>query len=313
MIREACFSSSPIDSNLTCYTSTSENISQPVIHTKIPELDVRNLEHQKSGLNNNENDNICSNSSEIVLPTISMFLDSDLHPPNLKDSISSSFTLNVKKLKALRIPPKLLKSDTSWCFDIVTPENSRSSCFTQAYGRFVRGTGSVLYMTNIPRSMSNQELKANIEKKIESFDSKKKVNQDVLKFALMPPDERRFDAHWAKDLDLEQHLRYFSGNEVARLMGFPIIAENNFTQMNSSLTKNKAKSSKSELIIHKDLDLVNSTPQINPCSTFSFPSHITLKQQWKLLGNSLNVSVASRIAEIGISLFLEEYNESNTR
>jgi tRNA (cytosine38-C5)-methyltransferase len=40
---------------------------------------------------------------------------------------------------------------------------------------------------------------------------------------------------------------------------------------------------------------------------FSFPVECTLKQQWKLLGNSLNVRVAARMSELGIRLLLSKH------
>mmetsp|Transcript_42662 Transcript_42662/g.51230 ORF Transcript_42662/g.51230 Transcript_42662/m.51230 type:complete len:88 (+) Transcript_42662:82-345(+) len=40
-------------------------------------------------------------------------------------------------------------------------------------------------------------------------------------------------------------------------------------------------------------------------SAFCFPPTIPVKQQWKLLGNSLNVKVASKVAEIGLVLALK--------
>jgi tRNA (cytosine38-C5)-methyltransferase len=37
-------------------------------------------------------------------------------------------------------------------------------------------------------------------------------------------------------------------------------------------------------------------------STFSFPETITRKQQWKLIGNSLNVRVAAKLVELGLRI-----------
>lgn len=187
------------DPSLSRYLNVETNEqSSPRIQTSIPELGVV--------------------SPEIVtnLPRISQFLDHD----------SSS---------RLRIPDKLLNSSAAWCFDIVTPEDRRSACFTQSYGKFIRGTGSVLWQSTI-----------------ESNDT-----EAWSRFALIPPEEREFNPDWSKGLDLKKKLRYFSGMEVARLMGFD--------------------------------DTV-----------FSFPPDCSLKQQWKLLGNSLNVKVAEAIVELGL-------------
>jgi tRNA (cytosine38-C5)-methyltransferase len=140
----------------------------------------------------------------------------------------------------LRIPSKVLESSKAWCFDIVTPANRRSSCFTSAYGKFVRGTGSVLY---------------------EDKQGGDKVDAPAL--ILQRPEEREFDPNWANGHveDLSNNLRYFSGTEISKLMGF-------------------------------DSD------------KFSFPADVTLKQQWKLLGNSLNVNVAAKVVELGLRLLL---------
>lgn len=173
--------------------------SSPVVHTSITELGVLALE----------------NVSE--LPPIADFLD--MHEATNRDS--------------LKIADKLLNSRASWCFDIVTPQDRRSACFTQSYGKFIRGTGSVLW-----ESTSNDDDGASS------------------RFALINPEEREFNPDWAQGLNLKENLRYFSGTEVCRLMGFD--------------------------------------------ESFSFPGDCSLKQQWKLLGNSLNVRVAARVAELGL-------------
>ena len=169
----------------------------PMIQTSIPKLGVASPENVNS------------------LPPISNFLDVD------KANRGS-----------LTIPDKILESRAAWCFDIVTSKDRRSSCFTQSYGKFIRGTGSVLW---------------------ESNDDNNKVSS---RFTLLPPEEREFNPNWAEGLNLKENLRYFSGREVARLMGFD--------------------------------------------ESFSFPEDCSMKQQWKLLGNSLNVRVAARIAELGM-------------
>jgi tRNA (cytosine38-C5)-methyltransferase len=139
----------------------------------------------------------------------------------------SSFLDKAADHGVLQVPSKVFQGNAAWCFDIVTPSSRRSSCFTQSYGRYIRGTGSVLYQDE------NRELN------------------------LVAPEDRTFDEDWAKDLDFSK-MRYFSGMEMARLMGFS--------------------------------------------NSFSFPSHISNKQQWKLIGNSLNVRVASRVVELGLRL-----------
>lgn len=139
----------------------------------------------------------------------------------------SSFLDEPSDHEALQVPSKVFQGSAAWCFDMVAPKSRRSSCFTQSYGRYIRGTGSVLYQ-----------------------DENREIN-------LMAPEDRNFDEDWANNFDFTK-LRYFSGMEMARLMGFS--------------------------------------------NYFSFPSNCSYKQQWKLIGNSLNVRVASRIVELGLRL-----------
>ena len=46
---------------------------------------------------------------------------------------------------------------------------------------------------------------------------------------------------------------------------------------------------------------------------FSFPPDTSLKQQWKLMGNSLNVRVASKLVELGFLLryyyYVDKYDD----
>ena len=130
------------------------------------------------------------------------------------------------------VPEKLLERNASWCFDIVTPNSKRSACFTSGYGNFVKGTGSVLYTGGDGKTAP-------------------------IDIGLQRPEDRQFEANWAKSLE-SGSLRYFSGLEIGRLMGF--------------------------------------------ATTFGFPDSCTPKQQWKLVGNSLNVALAARLITLGLLL-----------
>lgn len=157
-----------------------------------------------------------------VIPPISGFLD-NMREDEKRDS---------KDL--LCVPEKVWLSKSAWCFDIVCPNDRRSSCFTHSYGRFIKGTGSILY---------NGDTKSSSLK-------------------LIPPEEREFSDTWRNGIDPSK-LRYFSGMELARLFGFS--------------------------------------------EHFSFPKDTSPKQQWKLMGNSLNVGVASKLVELGFLLRYYHY------
>jgi tRNA (cytosine38-C5)-methyltransferase len=158
------------------------------------------------------------------LPQIREFLQ----PRDDADQSSSTTNdadISCRTAASLEVPRKVLERPSAWCFDIVTPNSQRSACFTSGYGSYVKGTGSILY------------------------------GKDDAMIQLSSPEGREFNSDWMDGLDADR-FRYFSGAEMARLMGFD--------------------------------------------DPFAFPLHITTKQQWKLLGNSLNVRIASRLVQLAL-------------
>eukprot|EP00527_Entomoneis_sp_CCMP2396_P009421 CAMPEP_0198138966 /NCGR_PEP_ID=MMETSP1443-20131203/2311_1 /TAXON_ID=186043 /ORGANISM="Entomoneis sp., Strain CCMP2396" /LENGTH=514 /DNA_ID=CAMNT_0043800923 /DNA_START=73 /DNA_END=1617 /DNA_ORIENTATION=+ len=191
------------------YFSSPNDTAPPKLHTSIPELGVTAADSGK------------------ILPQIKEILDQNSKESSLSASQSTS-TSTDHLHHALRIPNKVLERNSAWCFDIVNPQSTRSACFTSGYGRFIKGTGSILYTGNI------------------SFVS----------LELVAPQDREFDNNsWLSKIE-KQDLRYFSGMEMARLFGFD--------------------------------------------PSFSFPQDCTIKQQWKLVGNSLNSRLAARLIKLGL-------------
>ncbi|KAL1921808.1 uncharacterized protein VTP21DRAFT_10450 [Calcarisporiella thermophila] len=111
-------------------------------------------------------------------------------------------------------------------FDIVKPSSKRSCCFTKGYHRLVEATGSILQM----------------EENLDTYQYAVEGKMDVLR------------------------LRYFTPEEIALLMGFPI----------------RTDQAANHLINHTDI-------------YFSFPPSISLRQQYRLLGNSVNTYVVSQL------------------
>jgi len=169
------------------------------------------------------------------------------------------------KLESLKIPEKIWSSSSAWCFDVVTPLHHRSACFTHSYGKFIRGTGSILYTGSLQAEESS---------------SSRKRDRTTAFLTLERPEDRVFDAEWSSSIDWERDMRYLSGTEIARLMGFPV-----------------SEPAVGMSAAGKDLNGES-------CRRFSFPDTVNVKQQWKLLGNSLNVKVAATVAEIGIKCLL---------
>jgi len=205
-----------------------------------------------------------------VCAKLSSFLDKDI-PPN--HTSSPDCKASQQKCQELQIPIKVQTSSSAWCFDIATTNDNDeciTSCFTHSYGKFIRGTGSILYTG--PTSSSSD---GNCEED---------GGDNTVQFKLLPPEERTYDESWSKGINWD-YMRYFSGTEVARLMGFPVDDEEE-----SADNDNKKKKCQTAEEEEKEVGY----------RKFSFPSEVTMKQQWKLLGNSLNVRVAATVAEMGI-------------
>lgn len=197
---------------------TRDHSASPLnIHKELPELGI-----------------VAENSIDHAsIPSLSNFLD-------LAPAVDS-----------LLVPPTVLQRPSAWCFDVVTANEKRTSCFTSGYGKYIKGTGSILLSLRATSDSVNQENGTNVDQTSESH---------INPFALVPPEERQYDPDWAVRLSNNNgnggSLRYFSGIELTRLFGFD--------------------------------------------AAFCFPPHITLKQQWKLVGNSINVRVASKMVQLGL-------------
>jgi len=223
-----------LSTEISDHIFSRENLNQkPVIQNETSLVDFNNCESN-------------------VMSQIREFLDLDLKSDT---NTTNKDDLLMEKKKQLQIPEKVQRSSSSWCFDIITPHHECSSCFTHSYGKFIKGTGSILY--DGPLRSDNE-------------DGKDNSMPSVGKFRLSSPEERNFDEDWSKDINWD-YMRYLSGTEIARLMGFPVGQAGECVAELADRTR-----------------------------TFSFPSNCTMKQQWKLLGNSLNVQVAARVAVIGI-------------
>ena len=230
--------------------------SPSLIHTDISPLGVLSSEKLQQAENRN------------FIAPISDFLINDNNSNNNNEQ--------------LIVPESVLKRDASWCFDIVTPSDRRSACFTSSYGRYVRGTGSVLYtgddefekeveevkkMKKQKEGKEKEEEEALMSKVVEIQNDEEKINENGHSvstkqtiFPLISPNERTFDKDWLSHRISNfssKNLRYFSGMEMSKLFGF---------------------------------------------SSFQFPTldKCNERQRRKLMGNSLNVRVASRVAEIGL-------------
>ena len=184
------------------------------------------------------------------LPQLGSFLDDD-------NAMGDSATSSANPHRRLRLSKALLQKPAAWCLDIVTRDCRRTSCFTSSYGKYLKGTGSVVLVG--PSPVQENDNGSTI------VDSSATKIQNKVSFRLVPPEQRQYDPDWNQALLVNNdddsnkdgyYLRFLSGSELARLFDF--------------------------------------APE------FAFPPNVTLSQQWKLLGNSLNVRVAARLVELAL-------------
>ena len=137
------------------------------------------------------------------------------HSPVEIYPLSNYLDPNPDNFDELKVPASYITNRYRFRYDIVQSNDTRSACFTKAYGSsHVMGSGSLIQTQGF---------------------------------------ERIVDFHNADTL-LDIGLRFFSPLEVARLHAFPIDTKD-----------------------------------------FEFPPELTVQQQWRLLGNSLNVEVVSQL------------------
>mmetsp|Transcript_19699 Transcript_19699/g.60710 ORF Transcript_19699/g.60710 Transcript_19699/m.60710 type:complete len:377 (-) Transcript_19699:42-1172(-) len=95
------------------------------------------------------------------------------------------------------LPDALLEKDAAWCLDVVdATATTPTACFTRSYGRFARGTGSVVHVRDAADAPGLEELG----------------------LARSSPEARTFGDDWR---GRAPRLRYFAPKEVANLLGFP--------------------------------------------------------------------------------------------
>ncbi|KAF9117253.1 tRNA (cytosine-5-)-methyltransferase [Mortierella sp. 14UC] len=148
--------------------------------------------------------------------------------------------VNDPRMERYMIPDKtLLKYGR--LFDIVKETTRRSCCFTKGYYHFVESTGSIFQM------LTDKDTATTFDE-AEALKTTAKARPES-ESALAEQETTQ-----ALNLLRTLGLRYFTENEVARLMGFPIVE-----------------------------------------GKFSFPKNTTLKQRYRVLGNSINVKVVGEL------------------
>jgi site-specific DNA-cytosine methylase len=158
------------------------------------------------------------------------------------------------------VPTKVMEKSSSWCFDIVSPESTHSACFTKAYSRYVKGTGSVLLVAGeLPVAQAAAGVSDGDEGGEGEEGEKHSTLHDAKRLRLDAEEGTRLEvlddgtnagSSWSETCKSLQ-LRYFSPEELLHMFGFP--------------------------------------------QSLSYPVTVTRRKMYELIGNSLNVKVAGSL------------------
>jgi tRNA (cytosine38-C5)-methyltransferase len=155
------------------------------------------------------------------------------------------------------VPESILQKPSSWCFDIVTADSLHTACFTKGYGRYIKGTGSILQFLPSPPLLEADQ----IEDEIPNMKRQKVEDSTDASLANLEHSSEHNSCHQTLE-PLIGKLRYFTPEELLRLFGF---------------------------------DSPLGSP---PGAFFPVDEKLTLRKKYELIGNSLNVTVASQLLRL---------------
>ena len=246
--------------------------------------------------------------------------------------------LSTSEVESLLLSEQSLQKNASWCLDIVTSDDTYTSCFTKSYSKYFKGTGSVLLIPD-PSVSDNKDSctphgSVDIESEKSSTSRKElglesssssdtgstlesplgKINngvndqkmsthsdsESVMKDATSAdfreaPETRVFDMNW-KDKLKGKKLRFFSPNELLRLFGF-LPLQTNFIPARLNLKRRIEDIGKEEVEMGSNNDSPDENNMKLTKQKMFFPSNVTNRKCYELIGNSLSVTVVSHLLE----------------
>jgi len=220
----------------------------------------------------------------------------------------------------LEVPAAVVAKSASWCFDIIpcpgpqedihvgadVAPTAVAACFTKAYSRFIRGAGSVLLIDGSGTGGATAA-----------------ASSSGAGAGAVEPEERVYNSDWRQDLCLtsvaaegaiadtggggaamplvvsgRKRLRYFAPRELLNLFGFPpdfqfnpdvssIDSANTDTGVGESLNTAASNSGSGSGVTSKGGRRVKICPE----------KPVTRRQSYELIGNSINVTMTTRLLE----------------
>ncbi|CXH89259.1 DNA (cytosine-5)-methyltransferase, putative [Plasmodium berghei] len=207
-----------------------------------------------------------------------------------------------------------------------------ATCFTSNYARFINGSGSILYFNNKDEQNNSEQ---NTPTPLQNYyDQLRKIDIPTSQNTnLAVHNKNNYDIKENEIKKYENHVRYFTPTEICRLMGYKMHTNKliDFNQIDKNIYGNiywnidhiNHVCAYTDNIHYCDIMgtntcILNSNNNIAPinnrrdskqnyiqnnsclCHEFQFHEFLTNKQKYKLIGNSVNVTV--------ISLIFQTYN-----
>lgn len=218
----------------------------------------------------------------------------------------------------LLVPESVVRKSSAWCFDIVDSYSTTSACFTKSYSRYIKGTGSIICMDKKKRKLEGSELldiedfqlhkisgivSASSAIDICSYDKYRMTNnleessQEECKSVLVSDNIGTTIEIW------EKHTADFHVNNDSlkdRSVETALVKETSFVapisrSYDSDWFEKQALKGKLRYFAPSELLKLFGFPQ-----NFYFPESVSRKKGFELIGNSLNVDVASAILLYGL-------------
>ena len=218
--------------------------------------------------------------------------------PSVNDLIGTTFWQDA----GLLIPLAVLEQPSSWCFDIVTPSDTHTACFTKAYSRYAKGTGSVLSTAGwatpqVEAGTSNSTSTRTRTVEAAGAHDEKLTPVGVGGEQGSPTKRPRTDneepAGGVVTTSGEMEKEKEKAFAVARSV------EGSPQQQGQQQELGQKKCLSEQQIRTLRLRYFSPRELLRlfgfPLGRFSFPAHVSRKKAYELIGNSLNVDVAAQL------------------
>ncbi|SOV75217.1 DNA (cytosine-5)-methyltransferase [Plasmodium sp. gorilla clade G3] len=318
---------------------------------------------------NNQSDNYNNISCENVIfytPNLITYLDVN-NNFNITNNVWNHINIYNNYLDNYQVQNQVLQKNASYCFDIININQKTSSCcnvanyyhhqkkgnvnnisrdeptnhmkakrnyamcFTSNYGRYIKGSGSILYYDRKKDSNCDEQK----TKKKKTNVSTKENNEYVhtSNYTCNPISHSDNDTYEKQEKKncmkkYEQNVRYFTPTEISRLMGFKMKTNNKNVNQNekrkntygnifwnidhinhtcayfSNVHYCDVQNKNACLLTYQNITNANNHTYQNYhknnclCHEFVFPNFLTDRQKYKLIGNSVNVIVISYIFHV---------------